>query len=1123
MSRRWRRTTILASALLAVFVAARWGGSWALNRYVEYRFGPEASTFTINPLTLSASSRTGKAIIGSLPVAWREIRVGLWGGKMSAGFITVGDAESPAASVKGIAISNLFGTPVLRVKEIIFDPMNPSWHGLFNQSGPSQSSTFTLPDFALWVEKFSAQTKFGVVDGTIFLGDGQNGARRPFFISFSAGCGATGELQGSWGKEGTVSAKIRFKGGESVINGTLDEGKLCLQGSLLTSIGSWQGDLAGDEHETRCFLLQNSKREKGTGWLYGSYDRPGAGETAISNVRLLSEGIGVPEVILGSGWSLGGIKLHANYFNMDISNKAKTSCLSLSAGGNVRNAEKGVLLPVKANLNWDGGGEKDLLATVAIGDATGTSLEKYLSGLSAAVAVEGFKGAETGLVGSFRRGDCQGWAAGNGTSSQGEAHFGIINPYASGLANLTWTDEGLSCRFGGNVAREKGGEWPLPKGRWSFEGSASWTKGESYPTLDLRGKEAGGAVLEGKFAAGKLEAKGARLALTSSWGAINGAAFSLNGVVGEGGLKNAEIKATAESATLGGGPELAKINCSASLADGHVLGKAASSLPAMDGEFVTDFSAPTGDLSKLRIFSGRMKLLKGDIQLDDVEANGIASWPKPVDVKASKSLLFGAETGPLTGAISEGTGGSVVIAGKTALLGGEADFAVHPGGQGDVEVSGKGFDSSKLAKFVSRWVSLPFSGLSGPVDAAVTIPLQGVPIGINGAVEPRNVTLDLGDERHQFRNAEGKIVFAVAADATNFSSESLTLESGRLPVQIKGKSAEGVVTMEVTIPESDAAEVQNAFFDFLPEYVGFGTMAGRMGAVANLVSDSRDKVLTMNLAFHDAEFASEDKSLSLRGIDGTLPLSISLGLGTLPARKGFKAPDEKSVGSAYGFYGAPLEKGLRLKIRSAAFSVYTMEDMGLSANLTEDGATDIRITQGTLWDGGVRGEFRVGMSSSGLGYSGQLLLNEISLRDLCNQAGGLTGFIGGRLSGHVTFGADKFGLSALKMVAGFAVDPAGDEPMVIGRDFLVKIGGAQMKRLVPTRFLNYDKAQIGFAVRSGYLSVSKLVLEHEANPIKSILRKDISFEIRVPFNNSISIYQLLDSIKGLQERSATVQ
>jgi hypothetical protein len=104
-----------------------------------------------------------------------------------------------------------------------------------------------------------------------------------------------------------------------------------------------------------------------------------------------------------------------------------------------------------------------------------------------------------------------------------------------------------------------------------------------------------------------------------------------------------------------------------------------------------------------------------------------------------------------------------------------------------------------------------------------------------------------------------------------------------------------------------------------------------------------------------------------------------------------------------------------------------------------------------------------------------------------------------------------------------SVDPSGDEPLVLGRDFLVKVGGAQMKKLVTSRFQNYDEAALKVGIQGGSLSVQDLVLAHKANPLKAVMRKDLSFELRVPLNNSISLYHLLDLVKGIQEKSAAVE
>ena len=96
------------------------------------------------------------------------------------------------------------------------------------------------------------------------------------------------------------------------------------------------------------------------------------------------------------------------------------------------------------------------------------------------------------------------------------------------------------------------------------------------------------------------------------------------------------------------------------------------------------------------------------------------------------------------------------------------------------------------------------------------------------------------------------------------------------------------------------------------------------------------------------------------------------------------------------------------------------------------------------------------------------------------------------------------------------MDPEGAEPKVISRDFLVKMGGERIRSLLHSNQLEYDKAAFQCGLSGGLLSVYELELQHQANPVKALVRKDVSFEVRVPQKNSISLDQLVKNIKNLE-------
>lgn len=1118
-----RRATILVGVLLIVIAALKWGSAWVVNRYAASHFGPQAATFHVNPLVLSAWSNEGKAQAGDIAISWKGAIFHLLGGRLAIESVSLGEEGKPAAYLEGITVSKLLGVPVVRVRKVVVQPLDPLWTSLYKASTTQPRENKPLPLFAVWVEKIQAATPMGLVEGNFFLGDGATTAQRPFCSSFAIGQDGKGEVQGFIGEKCSASGKISLKGMDCTLEGRLEGTNWSLDGHASSFGCEWTVDGAGDHSGRHVILLQNSETPNGSGWLYGTIGSGQASRDRISTVELFSAPVTLPNMKLGANWSIQSLKLHAENVREDILNKENSNCLSLGGDGIIEDHQRRVVIPVDVNLNWRGGGTSDVLLVAALGGHEGVGLKNLVGDARLVAQAESVSAAENTFQGAFEGTGLRAWISGMGSFAEGSTKFGLQSRFMAGLGDLAWNKSGWSGQFNGTASPPADAKWPLPQGRWKFGGSASWVSGAAYPEVEFDGSESQGAALKAEFKGGLIKVNARRLDLDGVWGSFHGADFGAEGSLQGGALAGARINGTVAESKVGNGFILADVKYDAAYNGSSISGQVSATLPALDGYGKFPFAGSSTNLPALKISGAELNLLKGDVRLAGLVVENVLAWPKPLTLNAATAFLFGSPSGPLKGTAYPDKDGAIIVDGEGPLLGGSATFRVRAATGGAVEVAGTGFDAWQLAKFAARWAPLPFSAMKGKLDGSVTIPLEGVPTGINGLVDLQDVTLDLGDERHQLRNAAGQITFAVGSDGTRFGSDALTLESGRLPMQMKGKSLNDVVSVDVDIPDSDAAQVQNAFFDFLPEYIGFGTVTGKMGCAALLTSDARDKVLNLNLRFKGAQFSSEDKAMSLQGIDGVLPFSLSVGLGTIPARRGFKAPDEQSFSSAFEAFRAPLEKGVPLTIKRAAFSVYAAEDISLSSNLTEDGATDVRVNRGTLWDGEISGEMRVGISSSGLGYSGQLMMKNVSLRELCNQAGGLTGFIGGRMSGHVTFGADKFGLAALRLLAGFSVDPAGDEPMVIGRDFLVKIGGAQMKRLVPTRFLNYDKAAIGFGVSHGSLSVTNLVLQHEANPFKALIRKDISFEIRVPYNNSISIYQLLDSIKGLQERSATVQ
>jgi hypothetical protein len=143
----------------------------------------------------------------------------------------------------------------------------------------------------------------------------------------------------------------------------------------------------------------------------------------------------------------------------------------------------------------------------------------------------------------------------------------------------------------------------------------------------------------------------------------------------------------------------------------------------------------------------------------------------------------------------------------------------------------------------------------------------------------------------------------------------------------------------------------------------------------------------------------------------------------------------------------------------------------------------------------------------------------MSLKAFCDESGALKGFITGTAHAGLTLGGDALGVSRAKALANVWVDPEGPEPLEISRDFLIKMGGEKIRSLLHSDILEYDQASLTCGLSGGILSVYELELSHRANPLKALMRKDVSFEVKVPQRNSISLEQLVKNIKNLEVKA----
>ncbi|MGC8722514.1 MAG: hypothetical protein ACP5VF_01395 [Acidobacteriota bacterium] len=680
----------------------------------------------------------------------------------------------------------------------------------------------------------------------------------------------------------------------------------------------------------------------------------------------------------------------------------------------------------------------------------------------------------------------------------------------SGSMDLEGEARGKAWTLRGQGAwRGMGGAWPMPEGGLVGTLSASG-EGTSLRTLDLDAKGGGSWRFRSEEGAWSADV---------SAGQLRGSKLSLEGVqvkvAGEGGRWWGTMKvARAE----GWGKELKDLALSGRGREGRADADFSAGLPFLEGQARGSLRLEDlGGAVRAGISQANLSLFGGQFVVKGLEAPFTPLAARQGDWRCEGISLRSEQLGAAKGAWKiDPAVSSYGLEAAGTHWGGPWQATVESvaGSAPRVSIRLKDVEAKPMADFLRATVPMPFSVAGGRADVEGDADLGESPPAIKGRLTVRDSTLQFGSPDRTLRKLSGLMLMDYGKNGFALRTEGASLEGGKLPVKAEAQSVGGGLRLQFSVPRVAAAELQNAFFDFLPEYLGYGTVEGQGAVSGSLDLTGSQPILRCDLELNGASFLSEDKSLKVAGMEGRLPMEVILGKDTL-AIPGFQQRGSADLGEGARALGLPLPGGEALSIRRIRYSVFHADDLELSSS-TRQGLMDLRATKGKLWDGELQGEARLSLSEAGIRYAGQILLDRASLKAFCSQSGSLAGDLSGDLDGSLTFGGEGLGLSRIRALGDLWVDPRGAEPMLIGRDFLVRIGGERIRSLTHSSTLPYDQASLRCGLDGGELSFYRLVLLHEANPLKAILRQDFSYEVRIPRGNTISIWQLINHIKALK-------
>jgi hypothetical protein len=274
-------------------------------------------------------------------------------------------------------------------------------------------------------------------------------------------------------------------------------------------------------------------------------------------------------------------------------------------------------------------------------------------------------------------------------------------------------------------------------------------------------------------------------------------------------------------------------------------------------------------------------------------------------------------------------------------------------------------------------------------------------------------------------------------------------------------------------------------------------------------------MLDGEVSLEKAGFEIPAQKAGASDMTGTIPFSLFI-----VGRKG----EEKNQKSSHPQESyAVLLSSLRQAAKSGhTFSLGKLRFGGMELGETAlgiragNGLIEITSLESKFLEGSLlgRGFFRYGKN---IQYGGDLLLNDLSLRVLCNSFPKIKGYISGRIDGMMNLHGEGRGLDGLLGIVNLWTRSAPEEKMLVSKEFLQKLAGKKLKGFFFQNDRPYDRGAIHGYLEKGYLVFDVLDISHT----NFLGIKDLSVSV-APVQNKIAIGHLVASIKEAATRGKAV-
>jgi hypothetical protein len=282
--------------------------------------------------------------------------------------------------------------------------------------------------------------------------------------------------------------------------------------------------------------------------------------------------------------------------------------------------------------------------------------------------------------------------------------------------------------------------------------------------------------------------------------------------------------------------------------------------------------------------------------------------------------------------------------------------------------------------------------------------------------------------------------------------------------------------ISVRLAKVPLASVRSAAVNFLPRPFRAATAAGAMEAAGTVRVKGEHVLVEGEMTLEDGALELPSQKLSIAAIDGAIPFSLDF-----PGTAAAKLPERPELSRKnYPTLLQTMQRGVKngrtLTIGKVRFGTTELGPTTLSLR-AGNGLTEISSLQAGFYQGVLcgRGFFRY---RRGAQYGADILIHDVSLREICNAYPAVKGYLSGRLDGMMSLYGEGKSLNDLSGIVEIWTRSVKGEKMLVSKEFLQKLAGKKLKGIFFREDRSYDRGEIEVFLENGYLTFETLDISH---------------------------------------------